>query len=133
MAGKFDPTSFDGSPGGFDTDPFASNWQASNWQHPSSRKPTRDELKAQRQSLGIEDVDDAVKTAAEATTRIEAAVGLDRDITEDLAAQKAAEEAYLAAYRETLLAEEIINQFRMEVEIYRFEMRRRAALLLLLN
>lgn len=132
MPGNFSAGSFSGAPGGFSTDPVASNWQ-----HPSSGQPTREEIHRQRIALGIEEeVRQAVQQAAEAAERKDSAV--DRE-AEEAAARlaQAAEQAYLAAYREALreelLAAEILEQFRIEVQARHLLIKRRAALLLLLS
>lgn len=118
--------------------------QASNWQglkHPQSRKPTKEEERRQRIALGIiedeiEAADDAVRAGVAAQEAVAIGLQNDLDIAESLEMQRMAEAAYVELYRESYRQEyraEILKQYREEVATYRFEMKRRAALLLLLS
>jgi hypothetical protein len=78
----------------------------------------------------------AVREAAESESLIAEAVNKDRDITSALEARRLAEEKYREAYRSALLENyleaAIIERFREDVADLRLDMKRRAALLLLL-
>lgn len=79
-----------------------------------------------------------IEQAARADEEIAAAIGQDRDIGPVLDIRRIAEEAYLEIYREEMLArqleaEELRRQFLAEVAAHRLNIRRRAALLLLLS
>jgi hypothetical protein len=79
----------------------------------------------------------AVLEAAEAEAAIAAAIDKDRDIAAAIEARRLAEEAYLAAHQAALMEQyletAILQRFREEVAYRRLEIKRRAALLLLLS
>lgn len=96
-------------------------------------------LRARKKHLELEQhkADQAVQDAARAEQALSEAIGQDVDIKPVLDARRIAQEAYLDAYRaeQAVLfeAEEVLRRFHEEVAAYRLEIRRRAALLLLLS
>lgn len=83
------------------------------------------------------EAEQAVQDAAKAEQALSEAIWQDVDIKPVLDARRIAQEAYLDAYRaeQAVLfeAEEVLRRFHEEVAAYRLEIRRRAALLLLLS
>lgn len=80
------------------------------------------------------EAEQAVQDAARAEQALSEAIGQDVDIKPVLDVRRIAQEAYLEAYRaEHFSAEAVLRRFQTEVAAYRLEIRRRAALLLLLS
>jgi hypothetical protein len=130
---SFSGGSFSGDIGGFSVDGISPAVQQGGvTEFVSYWRGRRREL----ERLETERAEQAVKEAAEAEIQVAEAVDKDRDITQALQARRRAEADYMAAYRAALMEQyleaAIIQRFREEVAALRFEMKRRAALLLLL-
>lgn len=111
--------------------PSADDVQASNWR---IRKDRRFSVENWREWIEEEapEVVAAVQAVVVAEKKIAAAVNTDRDITAELEAARLAREAYREAYKQAFQEAELAERLREDIARYKFEINRRAALLLLL-